>query len=71
MAETDGREMDEEDDPDPTTVPTARGILRGYFADAESVRRFLEGERRAWAERERELEKLLSPTRPHKRTADG
>ena len=50
--------------------PPARGILRGYFQDAEDVRRYLEEERRGWAEREAELEKLLTRPFPREHTSD-
>lgn len=55
---------------DAEPLPPARGILRGYFRDAEDVRRYLEEERRGWAEREAELEKLLLRPRPRERTSD-
>ena len=45
---------------DDAPLPPARGILRGYFEDAEAVYRYIEEERRGWAEREQHLEDLRS-----------
>lgn len=42
-------------------IPPARGMLRGYFSDWESVNRYVEEERRGWQERETELMKSLYP----------
>jgi hypothetical protein len=64
-------ELAEQDDRGQSALPPARGILRGYFTDTASITRYLEEERRGWEERERELDKLLSRTRPHDRTADS
>src|SRR5262245_4409780 len=45
-------------------IPPARGLLRGYFPDWESVNRYVEEERRGWVERETELMNSLYPPKP-------
>ena len=52
----------ERDDP----IPEAMGILKGYFESWEDVQRYVEEERRGWAEREANLEEFLS--RPNRRS---
>jgi bifunctional DNA-binding transcriptional regulator/antitoxin component of YhaV-PrlF toxin-antitoxin module len=48
---------------DEGTAPEAKGILKGYFDSWEDVQRFVEEERRGWAEREANLEEFLSRPR--------
>jgi bifunctional DNA-binding transcriptional regulator/antitoxin component of YhaV-PrlF toxin-antitoxin module len=52
-------------------IPPARGLLRGYFPDWESVNRSVEEERRGWAEREAELMNTLYPPQPPADTSPG
>jgi len=48
---------------DDRPLPEAKGILKGYFESWEDVQRFVEEERRGWAEREAALEEFLARPR--------
>jgi bifunctional DNA-binding transcriptional regulator/antitoxin component of YhaV-PrlF toxin-antitoxin module len=64
---TDGKATLAKADVEP--LPPARGLLRGYFNDVESVNRYIEEERRGWEERIAELENLLSHRPRHETTS--